>query len=379
MTLDDFKDDCRRCGDCLDACSQYSDIKLIDSLIELLDQGKEIDFDVSRCLTCGSCELVCPEGLSLKELIKQARLAKIWKEGFSDINFMCDPSSDRNIFISAAKMEEPLVFEAREADTVYFPGCYPTYFHKTMIRAMVRLMQKAEVDFTVLNGVDLCCGVVAAGTGNPSVLKENGPRVLERLEELGAKRVVASCPGCFLALSKIYPNLFGDGGFEVIHASQFLLKLVEEGRLQPGEREGDLFYHDPCHLTRGAGIHREPRELLARIEGTNLINPDTNDSICCGFGGGVRVNHPSESISISRSEHEEVRRRGAGTIISNCAGCRQNLLEGRPSNGPDVYDLAEYLLLTMGETVERDDSRVIEMVNTAYERSIRGYERPNGQ
>ena len=137
-----------------------------------------------------------------------------------------------------------------------------------------------------------------------------------------------------------------------------------------------MFYHDPCHLTRGSGIYVEPRKLLDTMEGTDLMNPEPSDSTCCGFGGGVRMNHPSESISISRREHEEVQRRGAKAIITNCAGCRQNLLEGRPEEGGMVYDLAEYLLLSMGESVPRDDESLIELVNATYEKGMRGYRRP---
>ena len=377
MVVDEFKEKCKRCGDCLDVCSQYSDINMIDSLIESIESGTESDFDISKCLTCGFCEATCPEGLSLKLLIKDARLNQVWKEGLSDINFLCDPYSDRNIFKFANEMEDPLVFEAKESDTVYFPGCYSTYFHKTMIQATMRLLEKAGIDFTVLNGLEYCCGVVPAGTGNPSVVTKNGPIILEKLKELGAKTVITSCPGCYMALARVYPSLFGEHEFEVIHASQYLFDLVESGVLKPGDEiGGEVFYHDPCHLTRGAGIHEEPRGVLKKMEDTDLINPTPDDSVCCGFGGGVRMNHPTESVKIARREHEAVEGRGAKAIITNCAGCRQNLLEGRPENGPMVYDLAEYLLLSMGEDVPRDDDALIDLVNACYEKGMRGYERP---
>ena len=377
MDPSEYDERCLRCGKCVDACSQYSDVDIIDSLIDYLSNGKETGYDITLCLTCGKCESVCPEDLSLKLLIKEARLKRVSAVGLSDINFICDPGYDRNIFKTAAEVEEPLHFEPRKADVVYYPGCYSSYIHKTMVLAITRLMERAGVDFSVLDGLDYCCGLAAAGTGNPAVIKANGPKVIAKLREMGAKKVVVSCPGCFMALSKAYPGMFGPLGFEVVQASQFLGDLIDQGKLVPGDKAGGkVFYHDPCHLTRGAGMFKEPRDLLERVPGTQLMNPDPQGSGCCGFGGGVRLNHPTESIKASCLEHEQVASEGGDIIITNCAGCRQNLIEGRPADGPMVYDLAEYILLSLGEGVPRNDEAMIDIVNKAYERGVRGYKRP---
>ena len=88
------------------------------------------------------------------------------------------------------------------------------------------------------------------------------------------------------------------------------------------------------------------------------------------------MNHPTDSIRTSREEHEQVKAASGDIVITNCAGCRQNLIEGRPEGGPKVYDLAEYILLSMGEGLPRDDQRMIELVNEAYEQGVRGYKRP---
>ena len=377
MDLEHFDESCRRCGRCVYACPQYSDVKIINSLIDHLRNGAEADCDITLCLTCGLCESACPEKLSLKALIKDARLKKVAAEGLSDINYICDPGYDQNIFRTAAAAEEPLHFEPRKAETVYFPGCYASYIHKTMVLAITRLMERAGEDFAVLDGLEYCCGMNSAGTGNLDVVRANGPKIIAKLREMGAKRVVASCPGCFMALSKMYPPMFGDLGFEVVHASQFLEGLIAKEALKLGDKAGGrVFYHDPCHLTRGAGIYQEPRDLLKRVPGTELINPSPKGSSCCGFGGGVRMNHPSDSIETSRQEHLKVSEEGGELIITNCAGCRQNLIEGRPDDGPEVLDLAEYLLLSLGERIPRNDRAMIDLVNKVYARGMREYRRP---
>lgn len=377
MYADRFDAACRRCGKCLEACPQYSEIEIIDSLIDHLRSGSEPGFDITRCFTCGMCEAACPENLSLKQLIKDARMKRVAAEGLSDLNFLCDPGFDRNIFRTAASMEEPLLFEHGRAETVYYPGCYSSYIHKNMVRAITRLMERAGEDYAVLDGLDYCCGLTSAGTGNPGVMKANGPGLLAKLKEMGAKRVVTSCPGCYMALSKVYPSMFGDLGFEVVQASRFLGELIDKGALKPGDKAGGkVFYHDPCHLTRGAGIYQEPRDVLSKVPGTVLMNPEPEGSGCCGFGGGMRVNHPDESIGTARKEHCKVRAESGDIIITNCAGCRQNLIEGRPDGGAEVLDLAEYLLLSLGESLPQDDRAMIDLVNEAYSRGMRGYRRP---
>ena len=287
MDPDQFDETCTRCGKCLDVCPQYHEIEIIDSLIDNIRYGKEVEYDISRCFTCSLCEVECPQQLSLKLLIKDARLKRIEAMGFSDIHYLRDPSYENNIFKTAASIEEPLLFEHGKADIVYFPGCSSSYINKNMVRAITRLMERAGVKFTVLNGLEYCCGLTSAGTGNLRVIETNGPKIIAKLREMGAKRVVASCPGCFMALSKLYPSMFGDLGFEVVQASQFLAELIEKGALVPGENAGGrVFYHDPCHLTRGAGVYHEPRDVLERVPGTTLMNPGPNGSACCNLEEG---------------------------------------------------------------------------------------------
>ncbi len=90
----------------------------------------------------------------------------------------------------------------------------------------------------------------------------------------------------------------------------------------------------------------------------------------------MRLNHPSDSINMSRREHLKVSEEGGDFIITNCAGCRQNLIEGRPDDGPEVLDLAEYLLLSLGERIPRNDRAMIDLVNKVYARGMREYRRP---
>jgi len=122
------------------------------------------------------------------------------------------------------------------------------------------------------------------------------------------------------------------------------------------------------------GVYQEARDVLEKIPGTELANETPKDSACCGFGGGVRVNYPSESLDVASDRYRAAEKRGCDIIITNCGGCMQNLIEAGQDEKIQIFDLAEYLSLACGIKIEREDSRMLELVNRAYRLCISGYE-----
>ena len=102
-----------------------------------------------------------------------------------------------------------------------------------MAQAAVALLEKAAVDYTVLSGVEYCCGAVSAGAGDPGPIRRNGQRNIDEIRKRGAKTLITACPGCFKAFKDIYPRIFGKLDFQVLHVSQYLELLIREGKLTP--------------------------------------------------------------------------------------------------------------------------------------------------
>ncbi len=168
--------------------------------------------------------------------------------------------------------------------------------------------------------------------------------------------------------------MFGKLDFQVMQVSQYLELLLMEGKLSPeAVLNHRVFYHDPCHLTRGMGVYREARNVLEKIQGTELANKTPETSACCGFGGGVRVNYPSESLAVASDRFRAAENWGCDIIITNCGGCMQNLIEAGKKEKIRVLDLAEYLSLACGVKIEREDEKMLELVNRAYRLCISGY------
>jgi Fe-S oxidoreductase len=371
---------CAECGQCLEVCPRYDDLSLLDRLYGYLEGNSDIDSrSLLRCLTCGLCTDACPEGLGIKMLISPARQKWVNENGLTDRQTMVDPEAENNLFRKIAELDETPVYRESSGSVVYFPGCAGTYINKIMAQAAVALLDKAAVDYTVLSGVEYCCGAVSAGAGDPEPIRRNGQRNIEVIRKRGAKTLITACPGCFKAFKDIYPRMFGKLDFQVLHISQYLELLIREGKLAPeAVLKHRVFYHDPCHLTRGMRVYREARYVLEYIQGTELANKTPKNSACCGFGGGVRVNYPSESLGVASDRYRAAEKLGCDIIITNCGGCMQNLIESGKDEKIKVFDLAEYLSLACGTKIEREDSRMLELVNRAYRLCISDYGKCNG-
>jgi Fe-S oxidoreductase len=371
---------CTECGQCLEVCPRYNDLCLLGRLYSYLEGKAEIDSkSLLRCLTCGLCVDACPEALGIKMLISPARQKWVNENGLTDRQTMVDPESENNLFRKIAELDETPIYRKSPGSVVYFPGCAGTYINKIMAQSAVALLEKAAVDYTVLSGVEYCCGAVSAGAGDPGPMRRNGQRNIEEIRKRGAKILITACPGCFKAFKDIYPRIFEKLDFQVLHVSQYLELLVREGILTPETvLKHRVFYHDPCHLTRAMGVYQEARNVLESIQGTELANETTENSACCGFGGGVRVNYPSESLDIASDRYRAAEKLGCDVIITNCGGCMQNLIEAGQDEKIKVFDLAEYLSLACGIKIEREDSRMLELVNRAYRLCISGYGESKG-
>jgi Fe-S oxidoreductase len=376
--VEEHREKCTQCGQCLEICPRYDDFSLLDQLYRYLDGTSGIDpASLLRCLTCGLCAEACPEGLGVKMLISPARQKWVSENGLTDRQTMADPEAENNIFKKVAEMDKIPAYRDGPGSVVYFPGCAGTYINKCMSQASVALLEKAEVDYTVLSGLEYCCGAVSAGAGNPGPIRKHGQQNIEEIRKRGAKILLTACPGCFRAFKDIYPRVFGELDFEVLQVSQYLERLLKEGKLIPETAfKHRVFYHDPCHLTRGMGVYREARNVLENIPGTELANKTPENSACCGFGGGVRVNYSSESMSVASDRYRAAEKLGCDVIITNCGGCMQNLIEAGKGEKIKIFDLTEYLSLACGVKIEREDREMLELVNRAYSLCISDYKEP---
>ncbi len=396
-----YTDKCSMCGLCIDVCPSYDTVDIIPSLSGYIEsggkseEGRPLEYDIRLCYTCNVCTVACPEDLGIRKLVSASREKKTKIRGATEEQGLVDPFSGNNIYKKIGEWEKPVEFknEGRKSDVVYFPGCAASCMNKVVGKSTVRALNAAGVDYSVMSGVEYCCGSVSAGAGNTVPLEKLGQKNIDEINARGSKTLITTCPGCYRAFKLLYPQKFENLDFEVLQTAEYFARLAEEGKLNfkrdMGRYLGNggklrIFYQDPCHLTRALGIYEEPRRVLSAVLGAELVNPTPDGSICCGFGGGVRTSFPKKSVDQAADVHTYAKSLGSDIIITNCGGCMKNIIEGGymsgKENGPEnaglpVYDLAEFISIACGnEPTERDDLKLIYLSNKSLKECLTHYD-----
>jgi len=300
-----------------------------------------------NCLFCAYCVNACPSGVDVNHIIEKTRLYLL-ENGFAPtpITTILDTVLEsKNIFgLDQEDRAEWTEFNVEEiyegrinrpAEIAFFVGCQGSYKGTLALvsEGISLILDKYKYDFTILGEDEWCCGnpIHLIGIEDDRFLSFAKHNV-EKLKKLNVKTVIATCPGCFRMLSKIYPRYLGELPFEVIHSSQFLAKLINEKGLKiPNELETRAGFQDPCELGRHCGVFEEPREVITSIPGLNFVELENNrmESQCCGGGGLAKVIDDNLATEIAKFKIQAFQEKGIDTIITSCLGCYLNLLDGK--------------------------------------------------
>jgi Fe-S oxidoreductase len=236
-------------------------------------------------------------------------------------------------------------------EVLYFPCCYPSYDPrlKKVSQATAALLTKAGVDFGILGSKEMCCGESVRKAGNETLFKRLARENIKTFIDSGVKKIVVSSPHCFHTFKNEYSEF--KANFEVMHITQFIHELINEGKLQiTGEYPKKVTYHDPCYLGRHNNVFDEPREILQKIPGLEYIEmfESREDSLCCGMGGGrVWMETPKEErfSNIRVNQAVEV---GAEVLATACPYCvfalEDSKLVTNHADDIEIKDITEILL-----------------------------------
>lgn len=352
---------CYQCGLCSATCPW----NLVRSFLmrRMLHQTQLglVDFDsedIWLCATCNACVARCPRGVEIIDVVRALRRAIVGL-GIAKV-----PDSLRLTVKNISGVGNPLG-EAREkradwakdldvkvftpgTELLYFPCCIPSYDTraKKVAQATASILKKAGVDFGILGSEETCCGESARKAGNESLFQALAGSNISVFGQNGVKNIVVSSPHCYHTFKNEYPALGGD--FEVIHSTQLLAELIQEGRIKPVKALGKkVAYHDPCYLGRHNKIYEEPRRVLESIPGLELIElPDSReDSLCCGGGGGRIWMDTKKGERLSDLRIGQALEVGAEVLAVACPYCLLNfddsLLSMEEEGLPEIRDIAE--------------------------------------
>ena len=251
-------------------------------------------------------------------------------------------------------LEVPTVDDQPDFEVLYWVGCAAAYDRQSRrtARAMVRLLQVAGVRFAVLGERERCTGESARRMGEEFVFAELAAHNVKELGQHNVTRIVTHCPHCLNSLKHDYPD--AGGHYEVVHHSEFLSTLVDEGRLQVDRSSAEkVTFHDPCYLARVNGIVDAPRDVLAAT-GAELDELPRHGcrTACCGGGGGRMWLDDGPEDRVGRDRVNEISAAGAETVVVSCPFCRTMIGDGLATEGhsANVVDLAEVLFESLEET-----------------------------
>ena len=382
--LQPFKEElwlCGRCGDCSLAdkivasnrgvnhpCAvknvlgfeAYSAKGRVMILNDLIDGNLEVNEDVIdwayACNTCKSCQETCmatADGINIPDMMEALRRDLV-ANGFTVPKHEEIESSIINEYNPYKEKHGTRldVFGEREfpetAEIVYFAGCTSTYREKEIARATVELLEKLNVDFTVLKD-ERCCGSVLLRLGREKTFGNLTKHNIEAIRNAGAKTVVTACAGCFRTWKIDVPKEGYSYDFEILHITEYLDRIVKEGKaVFQSPKPLTVTYHDPCHLGRHAEVYEAPRRVIESVENVTLVEMETNKRYahCCGAGGGLKSSFGELANDVAANRIKEAEETEADILVTACPFCHRGLVDGAKHIGSKlpVVDLPEFLL-----------------------------------
>ncbi len=242
--------------------------------------------------------------------------------------------------------------EGKQPEVLFWVGCAGSFDDraKKITKALVRILNKANVEFAVLGTEESCTGDPAKRSGNEFLFQMQAVTNIEVMNAYEIKKIVTACPHCFNTIKNEYPGL--GGKYEVMHHTQFLKSLLDEGRLsiEGGQFKGKrITFHDPCYLGRANNVYEAPRELIRKLD-AELIEMKSCKSrgLCCGAGGAQMFKEPEKGdkdINIERTE--QALETKPQIIAAGCPFCNTMMTDGIKGKEKEsevaVMDVAELI------------------------------------
>lgn len=369
---------CSSCGLCLDACPmnvqkknlKYSSVYFIRFLRR--HNEKKINAIADKCLMCDKCHALCPVGVDAPAL-RRAQRATVNNSLPYDYSYLMETSLGSNsssvstcVAANACSITAGSVASTRTATAhasltdpspsltkpvevttniqktsedwkvMYFAGCM-THLTPRIIKSVEKVFKSAGVNYTFADrDGGICCGRPLMLAGKTNAAYETISANRRMILGSGCRTLVLSCPICY----KIFKDEYALDGIEVLHYTQFIKHLVDEGKLKLTAGDERIVYHDPCELGRGCGVYKEPREVLAQAGTLVKATKEGDESICCGGSLGSLTLDTRDRAKITESSVANLLANNPQTIVTACPLCLKTFSESVPET-VKVQDFAE--------------------------------------
>ncbi len=396
-------DSCTMCGRCTSVCPAHATGKPLDPREIVLKTGEvmartgtpevspplSMDAEITvpsnwmfdrvsseelwACTSCRACDEICPVNIEiLDKILDMRRYLSLMESDFptelgnayrgmeNQMNPWALSQGDRADWVVDDSVTVLDGSDPLEAEYLYWVGCAGSFDdkNKKVSQALSKLLNRAGVSYAILGPAENCTGDSARRTGNEYIFQMLAMQNIETLNGMGVKKIITQCPHCFNTLANEYPQL--GGHYEVIHHSEFLENLIEDGSLDMSNASlhERIVYHDACYLGRHNDIYMAPRKVVGSLGGVQVLEAEKNGtkSMCCGAGGGRFWLEETTGKDINVDRSQQLLATGADRIATACPFCYVMIDDGVKGQGVDedevkVADIAIHML----EALEKGD------------------------
>ena len=305
------------------------------------------------CTTCQACVEECPVLIDphsynlevRRNLVMENRFSKETSTYLNNLGNTQNPYGGSNADRDKLLEYGPRISEG--TDTIYWVGCMGAFdprYNKTA-RDVIELLKKGGVNYGLLGSEEKCTGETARRIGEEGRFQELVLQNIETFEKHGIRNIITSCPHCMNTFRNEYPK-FGLKA-KVMHHSEVLSNLLNEGKLKVRKTEETATLHDPCYLGRINGEYDNTRNIVSSTSNMREMEKSREKSFCCGGGGGNFWYKVEKEESISKIRMKQALDTGASTLAVACPFCTAMLEDaGRTMSVEDkikVKDIAELI------------------------------------
>lgn len=390
MHIDELAEEIEICASCPLMCKNMCCFHLNDktessaphirnlNLLKVLNEKKEGNEDAAmahlkwsadklyKCTLCGQCTAWCEESRDIPNNMMAGR-ADLVENGFApeevseieestdeDDNPFGEPEDERYDEFDDDLIDE--LSDNKGAKVGYWVGCTTSYYQPEMFEAVVKILDSAGVEFQILGDDESCCGLPQYKLGLQEQAKKLAENNKEKIEERGFDVLLVDCPECYRAFKEFYPEWDSSLDVEIVHTTQYILELIEEGKIEPKkEISKSITYHDPCELARHttptvrtnydtSDIHDEPREILENIPGAELKEMKWNKlkTFCCGGELGIKEIYPKVSEKIGNRTLDEAKNTDSEVLAIACPECKRQFTDIQGNDEDfEIFSVAE--------------------------------------
>jgi Fe-S oxidoreductase len=332
---------CSSCGICIDTCQLNFSAGIADIQGAYLLKGIRNNENVSdiafNCLMCGRCDQKCPVGIELTPIRMIRRRAgetiplqtSIWKKYLPDRLNIKPVRSNGKPSYSWLPEEEP-----KKTDVIYFAGCM-THLTPSIKNSMVKILDAAGVNYSFMdsNG-GVCCGRPLMLAGQDREARELINFNSQLIWKSGAHTLVTSCPICYKVFRESY---YIDA--EVMHHSQFIKMLIDNGSLKLNFLRKKVAYHTPCDLGRGSGVYDEPKNVLKHIARLQKTDYEDENSLCCGGSlGNMKISYQKKN-KIAGDVAAALTKGRPDILATSCPLCKKTLAAATETKVSDIAEI----------------------------------------